>query len=63
MINNFVLGGSTLILQSWELRDTKLMSLIRNGVSFHSPRSEMGIEKLSQRVDKAVEGVELFFNC
>ena len=31
------------------------------GVSFHSPRSEMGTEKLSQRVDKAVEGGRIFF--
>ena len=63
MINNYVLAGSTLLLQSWEHWDTKFMSLIRNGVSFHSPRNEMGIEKLSQRVDKAVEGVEFFSNC
>ena len=31
------------------------------GVSFHIPQSEMGIEKLSQRVVEAVEGGKFFF--
>ena len=31
------------------------------GVCFHRPQSEISIEKLSQRVVKAVKGVKIFF--
>ena len=46
MFNNFILAGSSLILQSWELRETKLMPLVQIGVCFYRPQSERGIEKI-----------------
>ena len=64
MINNFILAGKSLILQSWGLWDTKLMLLVQKQGYVSTDHKVKGVQKkLSQLVVKSSElkGGRIFF--